>query len=200
MPRGVTILELRQQLFNAAEELIVGEGTARLSGRAITRAAGVATGLLNAHFGDLESFLAAYATNRAFEISALAAALQARAGMGTVTENLAGAVLAAPLPAMQALARLMVSRPELAAQVRAVLGDGAAGLDGVAAGIASYLAAEQQLGRVPASANCAALAVAITGALHRIVLTHEATPATGERIQAAVTGITDSLLRTQTSR
>lgn len=190
MPRGVAIPEVRQQLFSAAERVIVDDGPGRLSGRAITRQAGVATGLLYTHFADLDDFLAAYAVDRGFQVSAEAAALPERAGTATVTENLLAAVLATPLTTLQALARLTVSRPDLTARVHAVLGEGTAGLDAIETATASYLAAERRLGRVPATTDPAALALALVGMLHHLVLTDEPLTGIRRRIRRTVKALT----------
>jgi len=171
VPRGVAIPEIRQQLFSAAEHVIVRDGPGRLSGRAVTGEAGVATGLLYGHFADLDDFLAAYAIDRAFLVSAQATALPARAGTGSVVGNLYDAVVSTPLTTVLALARLLVARPELTKRIHAVLGDKMAGLDAIEHAAATYLADEQQLGRVATTADPEALALALVGVLHHLVLT-----------------------------
>jgi AcrR family transcriptional regulator len=180
MPRGVAIPEVRQRLFAAAEQVIAREGPAGLSGRAITREAGVATGLLYAHFADLDDFLAGYAVDRTFQISSQIAALPARAGTDTVVENLTRAATATPPATLLGLATLMVAHPHLAARVREVLGDDM--LDAIEHAIRAYLAAEQRLGRVPASADTEAVAFALVGAIHRFALA-------GEKLTVAETWI-----------
>jgi AcrR family transcriptional regulator len=165
VPRGVAIPELRQQLFAAAEQVIIREGPARLSGRAVTGEAGVAAGLLYAHFTDFDDFLAAYAVDRSFTI---AAAVGALAGTGDVAADLCDAVLAIPRDTLTALARILVLRPELAARVNAVLGDRAAGLDAIEQAAAAHLAAARRAGRI--AADPAAVALALVGVLHHLVL------------------------------
>jgi AcrR family transcriptional regulator len=191
MPRGVAIPEIRQQLFAAVERLIAGGGASRLTGRAVTREAGVATGLLHAHFGNFDDFLIAYAIDRAFQISGEVAGLPQRAGSGTVAENLQQAVLATPLGTLLTVTRLTAFRPEIAAQVEAMLGGETAGLQAVERAIAGYLAAEQQLGRVAAGADTEALAVAVVGVLHHVALTGETAPAATSRIRRAIAALTD---------
>ncbi|WP_327034823.1 hypothetical protein [Micromonospora ureilytica] len=56
------------------------------------------------------------------------AGLPERAGSGTVADNLRQAVLATPLGTLTALTRLTAFRPELTANVEAVLGSGMSGL------------------------------------------------------------------------
>jgi len=190
MPRGVVIPELRQQLFAAAERVIARSGPSRLTGRAVTREAGVATGLLHAHFANFDDFLAGYAIDRAFQMSGEVAGLPELAGSGTVAGNLSRAILATPTGTLLALTQLMVFRPELAAKVEQVLGGGTAGLQAVERAIAGYLAAEQQLGRVPAGADIEALALSVVAVLHHVALTGGTEPAAATRIQRAIGALT----------
>jgi AcrR family transcriptional regulator len=171
MPRGVAIPDVRQQLFAAVERVIAAAGPGRLTSRAVTREAGVATGLLYAHFTNFDDFLAGYAVDRAFQISGGVAGLPERAGSGTVAGNLRHAVGATPLGTVLALTRLMAFRPELAADVEAVLGSGTAGLQAIERAVAGYLAAEQRLGRVSAGTDTEAMALLVVGALHHVALT-----------------------------
>ncbi|MEU6072843.1 TetR/AcrR family transcriptional regulator [Micromonospora sp. NPDC047074] len=191
MPRGVAIPEPRQQLFAALERVIAGDGPTRLTGRAVTREAGVATGLLYAHFANFDDFLAGYAVDRTFQISGEVAGLPGRAGSGTVAGNLSEALLATPRGTLLALTRLMASSPELAANVRAVLGDGAAGLQAIERAVAEYLAAEQRLGRVPAGTDTEALALAAVGVLHHVALSGETGPMADTRIRRTMAALTD---------
>lgn len=174
MPRGVAIPELRQQLFTAAERVILRDGPSRLSGRAVTTEAGVAAGLLYAHFTDLDDFLAAYAVDRSFVVIA-AASLTDRAGTGDIAANLAEALLAIPRDTLAALARLLVFRPELAERVHDVLGDAVlvngSALDAIERAAAAYLEAERRLGRLAEGIDPQAVALALVGALHHLVLT-----------------------------
>lgn len=191
MPRGVALSEPRQQLFAALERVIAHEGPSRLTGRAVTREAGVATGLLYAHFTDFDDFLTGYAVDRTFQISGEIADLLESAGHGTVVGNLSAALSAPSFGTLSALTRLMAFRPELAANVEAVLGNAAAGLQAVERVIAGYLAAEQQLARVPRGADTDALALAVVGVLHHVALTDEASAA-DSRLQRAMAALSDS--------
>ncbi|QIS09986.1 TetR family transcriptional regulator [Nocardia arthritidis] len=171
MPRGVAIPAIRQQLFTAAEQLIVRDGPGKLSGRAVTGAAGVATGLMYAHFADFDEFLTGYATDRGFLLCAEAANLPERAGTGGIAANVCEVVLARPLAATVASVRLLAARPDLADRIGELLGDRNAGLDTIESATAAYLSAEQRLGRLPATADPAALALAIVGVVHHLLLT-----------------------------
>lgn len=187
MPRGVAIPELRQQLFTAAERVILRDGPSRLSGRAVTTEAGVAAGLLYAHFTDLDDFLAAYAVDRSFVVIA-AAPLTDRAGTGDIAANLADALFAIPRDTLTALARLLVLRPELAERVHDVLGNETA-LDAIERAAAAYLDAERRLGRLAASTDPRAVALALVGALHHLVLT---AGDLDDRLRPAITALVGS--------
>jgi AcrR family transcriptional regulator len=191
MPRGVAIPEPRQQLFAALERVIAQAGPSRLTGRAVTREAGVATGLLYAHFTDFDDFLTGYAVDRSFQISAAVAGLPARAGTGAVAGNLTDAVLATPLETLAAVTRLMTHRPELAVRVEAVLGAGTAGLSALEPATGAYLAAERRLGRTPASADPSALALAVVAVLHHVALTNGGAQPAKSQIRRVITAITD---------
>jgi AcrR family transcriptional regulator len=189
MPRGVAIPEVRQQLFAAVERIVAADGPTALTGRAVTREAGVATGLLHAHFADFDEFLAQYAIDRAFVVSAGSAALPGRAGTGDVAATLTDAVLEVPAEAMAGLTRLLVVRPQLADRVRAVLGEQGAGLDAVHAAVAAYLAAEQRLRRLPEATDTEALALAVVGVLHHLALTAGAGPELHRRVRRTVAAV-----------
>lgn len=186
VPRGIAIPQLRQQLFAAAEQVILRDGPARLSGRAVTGEAGVAAGLLYAHFTDFDDFLTGYAVDRGFTVAAAAASLPERAGEGDIAENLCDALLAIPRPTLTALARLLVLRPELAPRVHAVLGDRTAGLEAIERAASEYLAAEQRIGRLHEEADPSGLALALVSVLHHLVLTADETEDAPARLRRAV--------------
>ncbi|WP_205327152.1 TetR/AcrR family transcriptional regulator [Glycomyces sp. YM15] len=185
MPRGVAIPELRQQLLTAAERVILRDGPGRLSGRAVTTEAGVAAGLLYAHFTDLDDFLAAYAVDRSFVVIAAAGTLADRAGTGDIATDLGDALLAIPRDTLAALTRLLVLRPELAQRVRDVLGDDTA-LDAIQRAAAARLETERRLGRLAANVDPQAVALALTGTLHHLVLTGEDLD---QRLRPAITAL-----------
>ncbi|WP_280265505.1 TetR/AcrR family transcriptional regulator [Nocardia wallacei] len=193
MPRGVAIPEIRQQLFAAAERVIVRDGPGKLSGRAVTAEAGVATGLLYSHFADLDGFLAAFAVDRAFTIAADCAGLIERAGEGTLAGNVCDAILAVPLHTVLASTRLLVARPELLDQVQQVLGERSAGLDALERSVTAYLSAEQRLARLPAAVRPEALAAALVGIVHHRALTDRATSETPDRIRRAITALIEGM-------
>ncbi|MCA2222498.1 TetR/AcrR family transcriptional regulator [Nonomuraea aurantiaca] len=170
-PRGVTIPEVRQQLFDAAEQILLREGPAGLTSRAITREAGVAAGLLHNHFGDLDSFLAALFVDRARAATLHLRELPDQAGSGTVVDNVMTTIEPLLAGHLLALAGLALARPSLVSRLGEAHGEGALELDANERVIADYLAAEQRLGRVPAGTDTASIALALVGAAHQLLLT-----------------------------
>ncbi|MFI1991690.1 TetR family transcriptional regulator [Actinoplanes sp. NPDC020271] len=189
MPRGVAITEPRQHLFAAAERVVVTSGPHQLTSRAVTREAGVATGLLFAHFTGFDDFLIGYAVDRSFQIAGTAAALAGHAGTGTIAGNLCAAVLATPLVTLLTISRLTAWRPALTAEVEAVLGPGGAPLPALERAVTAYLTAERD--RLPAHADAEALALAVVGLVHHVALTDGASAKAAGRIRRAVTALVE---------
>jgi AcrR family transcriptional regulator len=170
-PRGVPITGVRERLFEAATRVLAREGPAGLTSRAVTAEADCAKGVLHSHFADLDDFVAQLVLLRFAQLGHAVAALPARAGTDTVSANLTAAaalLLGSPGPALTALA---LSRPGAAARIRAAWEQGAPGFEAFEGSLTSYLQAEQRLGRVPATRDCAALALALTGTTHHLLMT-----------------------------
>src|SRR6201985_2927506 len=72
VPTGVGIRDPRGQLFDAAERVLLRDGPAALTSRAVTAEAGVAKGVLHRHFADFDAFLTDLALDRAARIAAAA--------------------------------------------------------------------------------------------------------------------------------
>ncbi len=114
-PRGLAIPDVHEQLFQAAERLLLREDAADLSGRAVTREAGFAVGLLHNHFGDFDGFLSAFVLDRLRRAAASFGDLPSRAGTGTVAGNLTEAAQSLLGPDTLVLSRLVASRPSVLA-------------------------------------------------------------------------------------
>ncbi|WP_354637145.1 TetR/AcrR family transcriptional regulator [Kitasatospora camelliae] len=167
-PRGVAIPDVRERLFAAAERVLAREGTAGLTNRAVTEEADCAKGLLYNHFADLDDFVAQLVLDRFGRIAAEIRPLPEQAGHGDVQDNLTRAALAmlgANGPAITAAA---MSRHGVVQRVRQAWDTGAPGPGAVENALARYLEAEQRLGRVPAHADCAMLALALAGTVHHL--------------------------------
>ncbi|MGP3961131.1 TetR/AcrR family transcriptional regulator [Nonomuraea sp. 3N208] len=170
-PRGVAIPDVRQQLFDAAERVLLSKGPSGLTGRAITTEAGCATGLLYNHFADLDTFLAALFLDRAGRASAGMARLPGLAGSGDVVGNLMDAIETLLAGNLLALAGLAMARPSILSHLGDALADGTLEMDASERAFTAYLRAEQEHGRVHADADAESLALALVGAAHQLLLT-----------------------------
>jgi AcrR family transcriptional regulator len=166
VPTGVAIRDPRGQLFDAAERVLLRDGPAALTSRAVTDEAGVAKGVLHRHFADFEDFLAGFALARIASVNDRAAALRAAAGAGTVTGNLAAALPALFTPPLLALARLVLARDELRTRLRAATGSRIPLMSEWVAAAARYLEAEQDLGRIAPAADIPVIAPMLVSAVH----------------------------------
>src|ERR1700753_1961348 len=106
-PAGGAIRDPRGQLFDAAERVLLRDGPAELTSRAVTAEAGVAKGGLHRHLADFDAILAARA--RSVASGRQAADLRAAAGTGSVAGNLAAALSELFSPSVLALARLVIA-------------------------------------------------------------------------------------------
>ena len=189
-PRGVAIPEVREQLFQATDRLLARDGPAGLSTRAITSEAGVANGMLHRHFRDLDAFLTEFAADRLQGIADSAAALPARAGHGTVTGNLADALLTLFSSNALALMNLVATRPELGPAIEHATAAGSGGLGDVEEHFAAYLDAEKKLGRIAPDTDTHTHAFALLGSVHHLAMTNPAgLPDLPDRIRRIVTAL-----------
>ena len=118
MPTGVAIRDVREQLFDAAERVLLRDGPNALTSRAVTTEAGCAKGVLHRHFADFDAFLAELVLDRIARIDAQAAALRESAGTGTVAGNLTGALTDLFGSVAVAIVGLITFRDELRARLR----------------------------------------------------------------------------------
>ena len=176
MPTGVAIRDPRGQLFDAAERVLLRDGPAALTSRAVTAEAGVAKGVLHRHFANFDAFLAELALDRTARIASQAADLRAAAGTGRVEGNLAAALPGLFDPPALALIRLVIARDELRARLRAATGSRIPLVSESTALVAGYLTAERDLGRIAASADIGTLAPTLTGAAHLLFTDTDGTP------------------------
>jgi AcrR family transcriptional regulator len=166
VPTGVAIRDPRGQLFEAAERVLLRDGPAALTSRAVTAEAGVAKGVLHRHFADFDAFLADLALDRIARIDGQAAALRASAGTGSVAGNLTAALPELFSPAVLALVRLVIARDELRARLRAATGSRIPVISESAAMVSGYLAAERDLGRIAPGADIGTLAPMLISSVH----------------------------------
>jgi len=166
VPTGIAIRDARQQLFDAAERVLLRDGPSALTSRSVTSEAGVAKGVLHRHFADFDDFLAELALSRVTRIASQADGLRAAAGTGTVTGNLAAALPSLFTPEILALVRLVTARDDLRARLRAATGSRIPLLSESTAMVAGYLTAERDRGRLTPAADIATLAPTLIGAAH----------------------------------
>lgn len=175
MPTGITIRDARGQLFDAAERVLLRDGAGALTSRAVTTEAGCAKGVLHRHFADLDAFLAELVEQCIDGVDDQAVVLRNSAGTGTVADNLAGALMALFGPVARVIVGLVISRDALRARLRQTTPTGIPLLTEATAMIASYLAAERELGRIKAHADVETLSPTLIGAAHLLFAGQEST-------------------------
>ncbi|MGH3166147.1 MAG: TetR/AcrR family transcriptional regulator, partial [Trebonia sp.] len=166
MPTGMALRDAREQLFGAAERVLLRDGPSGLTSRSVTAEAGVAKGVLHRHFADFDDFLAELVLDRAAWIRGLGESLLWSAGTGTVAGNIAALLTEVFESVAGAVVALVIFRDELRARLRAMWPTGIPLMREAAEMIAAYLSAEQDLGRVAADADIPVLAPTLIGAAH----------------------------------
>jgi AcrR family transcriptional regulator len=166
MPTGVALRDVREQLFDAAERILLRDGPSALTSRAVTTEAGVAKGVLHRHFDDFDAFLAEFVLDRVNRMDAQVTALRESAGTGTVAGNLTGALTALFESVAVAIVPLVTFRVGLRVRLRRAWPAGVPVLTDAAVMIAGYLAAERDLGRIAADADVDTLAAMLIGTAH----------------------------------
>jgi AcrR family transcriptional regulator len=195
VPTGVAIRDAREQLFAAAERVLLRDGPSGLTSRAVTAEAGCAKGVLHRHFEDFDAFLAELVLDRIDRIGRQSAELRARAGTGTVAGNLA-AVLTDLLGSVVAkIVSLLIFRDDLRARLRQTTPSGVPLATEAAAMIASYLAAERDLGRIAADADIGTLGPMLIGAAHLQFAGDQTGQPQPEAIRKMVTSFLSGVLR-----
>ena len=173
MPTGVAIRDVRQQLFAAAERVLLRDGPSGLTSRAVTTEAGCAKGVLHRHFADFDAFLAELVLDRIDQVGRQSAALLASAGTGTVTGNLTGALTDQFGSVAVKIVSLLIFRDDLRARLRETIPSGVPVATEVAAMVSAYLAAERDLGRIAAGADIGTLALTLIGTAHLLAVDRE---------------------------
>ncbi|KQW11669.1 TetR/AcrR family transcriptional regulator [Streptomyces sp. Root369] len=191
MPTGIAIRDVREQLFDAAERILLRAGANALTSRAVTTEAGVAKGVLHRHFEDFDAFLAELVLDRIGRIEDRSRALRESAGTGAVVDNLTAVLTELFGTIALRIVGLVIARDALRARLREARGGGVPVLREATAMVAGYLAAERDLGRVPADAEVDLIAPALIGAAHLLFAdTEGATPGDGEVRRVVATVVT----------
>jgi AcrR family transcriptional regulator len=176
VPTGVHIRDPREQLFDAAERVLLRAGPRALTSRAVTTEAGCAKGVLHRHFTDFDGFLTELVLDRVARIDGQSAVLRASAGMDTVVDNLVAALDELFGPVAVAIVALVAFRDDLRARLREVRPGGVPLLTEATGMIAAYLVDEQFLGRVPPDADVDVVAATLIGAAHLLYAGSDGTP------------------------
>jgi AcrR family transcriptional regulator len=193
MPSGVHIHNVRGQLFEAAERVLLRDGPDALTSRAATEEANCAKGVLHRHFTDFDAFLAELVLDRGIEDRTTT--LRAAAGTGSVVDNLADALQDLFGPVTVAIVALITFRDGLRARLRA------AGLTGIplavqgTAMIAAYLTAERESGRLAGDADIDTLAPTLVGAGHLLFADRTSAPPQTATVRKMVTTVIAGALR-----
>jgi AcrR family transcriptional regulator len=185
----VALTEPREQLFAAAERILLRDGPQALTSRAVTTEAGCAKGVLHRHFADFDDFLAALVRDRITRLGAQAAVLQDAAGTGTVIGNLTAVLTDLFGSVAVAIVALITFRDDLRARLRETTPTGVPLLTEAAAMLAAYLAAERDLGRLTWDADVATLALTLLGASHLLFAGRDGTPPAPAAVHRTVTTV-----------
>ncbi|GAA1894478.1 TetR/AcrR family transcriptional regulator [Streptomyces durmitorensis] len=190
MPTGVHLRDARQQLFDAAERLLLRDGPNGLTSRAVTDEAGCAKGVLHRHFADFDAFLTDLVLDRAAQLDTQADALRESAGTGTVAANLTGALTTLFEPIPVAIIPLITFRDELRARLRqARPGGGIAILAQATTAISTYLTDERERGRIAADADIDSLTLSLVGGGHLLFTDRDSGPPTTTVVNKLVTAV-----------
>ncbi|GGL93371.1 TetR family transcriptional regulator [Streptomyces fumigatiscleroticus] len=189
MPTGVAIRDVRDQLFDAAERVLLRDGPSALTSRAVTAEAGCAKGVLHRHFADFDGFLAELVLDRIARFDGRAAALHDSVGTGTLADNLTRTLTDLFGPTAVAIVSLVTSRDGLRARLRRARPTGVPILTDAANAIASYLTAERALGRIAADADVDTLAPTLIGAVHMLFADRQGNPPEAGAVRRTVTAV-----------
>jgi AcrR family transcriptional regulator len=187
VPTGVALRDAREQLFDAAERILLRDGPGALTSRAVTTEAGVAKGVLHRHFADFDAFLAEFVLDRIGRMDTQAAALRDAAGSGTVIGNLTDALTALYGSAAVAMVPLVSSRDGLRLRLRETWPAGVPVLTEAMEMVASYLAAERKLGRLESDAEADMLAPMLIGTVHFLWASQDGVAPSSEEVRRVVT-------------
>jgi AcrR family transcriptional regulator len=189
VPTGIAIRDVREQLFDAADRILLRDGPEALTSRAVTTEAGVAKGVLHKHFTDFDGFLAEFVLDRIDRMDSQAAALRVAAGTGTVAGNLTEALLALFGSVAVAIVPLITYRDELRARLRDSWPAGVPVLTEAVVMIEEYLGAERDLGRIAADAEVGMLAPMLIGTAHLLFADRKAGPPEAAAVRTVVSKV-----------
>lgn len=189
MPTGVALRRAREQLFDAAERVLLRAGPSALTSRAVTTEAGCAKGVLHRHFTDFDGFLVELVADRIARLGPRSAALREAAGTRTVAENVAAVLTELFGSVALSIVALIIARDELRTRLRATMPTGVPLLSEAATMIAGYLAAERESGRVAPDTDVDLLALTLIGSGHLLFAGRDGEPPEPGEVETLVTSI-----------
>lgn len=196
MPTGVALRDVREQLFAAAEHVLLLDGPNALTSRAVTMQAGCAKGVLHRHFADFDTFLTELVLDRIARLEIRAAELREAAGSRTVVANLANALTTLFESVAVAIVALLTFRDDVRGQLRRARPSGGVPIMTEAvAMVAEYLEAERQLGRIQAGADVDTLALTLIGAGHLMFADRADTPPGSDAVRTMVANVLADVTR-----
>jgi AcrR family transcriptional regulator len=164
----VALRDVRNQLFDAAERVLLRSGPQALTSRAVTTEAGCAKGVLHRHFADFDQFLVELIRDRAGRVAREGAALVDAAGTGSVAGHVSDALTSVFQSVALSIVGLLTFRDDLRARIRAEQPQGLPVLTEAAEMLAAYLAAERDHGRLAARTDVDMLALTLIGTGHLV--------------------------------
>lgn len=193
MPTGVALRDPKDQLFAAAQRVLLRDGPTGLTSRAVTGEAGCAKGVLHRYFEDFDAFLAELVRIRAGQVTAKAALLVEVAGLGSPVVHLTGALFDLFDPIAVGIVGLITVRDELRVRLRETWPRGVPILAEGREMITGYLAAERDRGRVAADVDLETVALMLIGSAHLLFAGTDAPPDRAE-VRAVVAAVLEPAL------
>ena len=189
MPTGVALKDAREQLFGAAERILLRDGPAALTSRAVTTEAGCAKGVLHRHFAGFDDFLAEFVADRMGQLAGQTFALRGSAGTGTVAGNLTTALTALYESAAVAVVGLVAARESLRLRLEQTWPAGIPVVTEAMTMTGEYLTFERGLGRIADDTDIDYLAAALVGGVHLLFAQGGNTPPDPAAISRIVTTV-----------
>jgi AcrR family transcriptional regulator len=196
VPTGVAIRDVREQLFAAAERILLRDGPNALTSRAVTSEAGFAKGVLHRHFADFDAFLAELVLDRIARVEDQGRLLLASVGVGSIENNLMGALTELFGSVATEIVSLITARDELRERLRQARPGGVPIHADATTMIAGYLAAEKDAGRLGADSDVRTLALTLIGATHLLYGGREVVLVEEADVRRIVTTVLGGALRT----
>ncbi len=189
----------RDEILDAAAHVMRTRGLAHATTKEIARAAGYSEATLYKHFRDKAELFIDVLRERLPSLLPLLEAMTARAGEGTLRDNLIELTRSAVLFYQESMVMSVsvFAEPRLLAAHRTAIGRRGAGPHKAVDAMAQYLRAEQEHGRVAAGADPAAGAALLVGACFQFAFlrTFAGRPAGDGEVNAFAEPTVDTLLK-----